>query len=144
MDGGEKFFAPGRVEKLPPLPGDEEVFPPQGLGGSRAEGDDQFRSQDSKLGLKPWATGGDFAGIRLLVEAALSGRLPLEMLHCIGDVGFPSIEAGGFENTIEESSRRTDKGFSFDVFPVSRNFADQDDLRVFGSFAKDGLGAVLP
>src|ERR1700744_1935039 len=71
--------------------------PHQGLSGGRAPGHDEFGSKELKLGLQPGFAGSDFPRIGLFMQPPLADWFPLEMLHGVGYVKLPSIEAGGFQ-----------------------------------------------
>ena len=94
MHGGHDERRKGRRDDLSALRRDLELPAEQRLGRGRAEADDGARLDQLDLGVEPGPAGGDLARVRLLVDAALPARLPLEMLHDVGDVdGDRSIPA---------------------------------------------------
>ncbi len=58
-----------------------EVLAEERLRGGGAQAHDGARADDRELGVEPGAAGADLAGVRLLVDALLAPRLPLEVLH---------------------------------------------------------------
>src|SRR4051812_5791245 len=73
----------------------------QRLRGRCAKADDHLRSNGVNFGIEPRTAGRDLDRVRLLVNAALAARLPLEVLHGIGDVHLLSIDAGLYERFVE-------------------------------------------
>src|SRR5436305_1478321 len=61
---------------------------------------------------------------RLLVEAHLTARLPLEVLHRVCNVHCLPIDACVFKSTIEQLSCRADERVTGEVFLVAGLFAN--------------------
>src|SRR4029453_6506538 len=70
-------------------------------------------------------------------------RLPLEVLDGIGQIDMTGIEAGLSQHLPQQAASRPDETPALKVFPVSRPFADQEDLRPRRPFAKDRLRRAL-
>ncbi len=77
------------------------------------------------------------------MDSALAARLPLEMLHRIGEVNFFAIDPRFLQSAIHDFSGRSDERFSGHVFMIAGLLADQHDWRFFGSFAENGLGCAF-
>src|SRR5207248_7188824 len=86
----------------------------------------------------------DLARVRLLVDAALAARLPLEVLDDVGHVDGRSIDARFTERAIEQLARRSDERVPAQVFVVPRLLADEHQLRFLRAFAEDRLRAAAP
>ena len=81
----------------------------QRLRRGRAEADDHARLDQRDLGVEPRPAGGDLAGVRLLVDAPLAARLPLEVLDDVGDVDRCAVDAGVLERAVEQLAGRADE-----------------------------------
>ena len=77
-----------------------------GLGGGRAERDDDTRPDDLELEIEPRSTRLDVARVRALVEPALAARAPAEVLHDIGDEDLLAVDPG----VVSASSRMRPAG----------------------------------
>lgn len=93
MNSGEDCRRSGNLYQLSATLRNTEGGPQEPLCSGCAQAYDQVRTNRSDLGLEPGVTGADLAEGRLLVEAALSPRLPLEMFDCICYVNHVSIDA---------------------------------------------------
>src|SRR5438132_11991240 len=89
------------VEQLPPELRDAELTAEQRLCGRRAQQYEHPRLDDLQLRLEPRATGGHLRPVRLLVDAALSPRLPLEVLDGVRHVRRLTVDAGCHERLVE-------------------------------------------
>ena len=69
-------------------------LPEQRLSGRRAEADDELGPDGCELELEPVAAGRDLRPVRLLVDAPLPGRTPLEVLHRVRHVRRLDCDAG--------------------------------------------------
>ena len=78
------------------------------------------------------------------MDASLAARLELEVLDRIGDVDFVPLDAGVFEDRVENLAGRADKRLACDVLLVAGLFADKDDLCILRPFAEHGLCGVAP
>ena len=77
------------------------------------------------------------------MNSALSSRLPLKMLHRIGDVHFLAINPGFFECLIHDFPCRSDEWFACDIFVITRLFADEHNRRALWAFSKHRLRGAL-
>src|SRR5205085_3549452 len=128
-----------RFDQLSALPRDPEVAPEQRLSRSRAQTDQHARLDHVELGLQPGPAGGDLRPVRLLVDAALAARLPLEVLDDVGDVDLAPIDARVVERLVEKLPGRPDERLALQVLLVAGLLADEDDVRLRGALAEDGL-----
>src|ERR671922_53641 len=123
---------------------DAKVAAEQRLRGGRAEGDENARLHDRELGVQPRATRGDLGPVRLLVDAPLPARLPLEVLDDVRDVRERAVDAGLLERPVEQLPGRADERFAGLVLLIAGLLADEHRLRFRQSFAEDGLRPGLP
>src|SRR5205807_9324739 len=82
--------------------------------------------------------------VRLVVDAALAARLPLEVLDGVRDVDAAAVDAGGGERLVKDAPCRPDEGTAREILPVARLLADEHQLRTRRAFAEDGLRRVPP
>src|ERR1700694_4335643 len=66
----------------------------QSLGGRGPERHNHLRFDQTNLSAQPGPASGDLLRVWFLVNATLTARLPLEMLHNISDVDFGAIDSG--------------------------------------------------
>ena len=145
MDGCHNHLRERRWQSLASILSDPELFPEQGLGSRRAQGNDHPRLQQADLFLKPGIAGPHFCRSRLFVEPpAAFDRNKFEVLYCIRDVDSSAIDAGLFERRIEQSPSRPHEWMPLPVLLVSRLLADQHDLSVPRSLPEDRLSRVHP
>lgn len=111
-------------DQAPSFPGDAERSSQHGLRRSRSETYDYLRLDQSDLRIEPGSARPDFYGVRSLVDTAFSTRLPLEMLHDVGDVGLAAINARFIQSLIQDSSGPTNKGSALQILVIARLFAD--------------------
>src|SRR5262245_55885784 len=137
MHGDEALLA--AESQRAALPRNRYVAPRQRAGRGIAQRDHKTWPQSSELALQPPAAGGDFAGIRLLMDASLAARLVLEMLHHIGEVKLGAIEAGIRDGAIEQLAGWSDEGPAGKVLLVARLLAYEDNTGVGRAFAEHGL-----
>ena len=78
MDGREHERPERRRDERSTLSRHLELAPEQRLRRGRAEADDHARPDQRDFGVERRPARADFGGIRLLVEAPLAARLPLE------------------------------------------------------------------
>ena len=78
----------------------------QRLGRRRPEAHEDRRAQRPQLGLEPRPAGVDLGGVRRLVQPHLAPRLPLEVLHDVGDVGQPPVDARRLQRRRRAPGRR--------------------------------------
>ena len=144
MHGCDRLRRQRRVDEVAALARDAEVAAEQRLGRGRAETDEHARLQHRDLGIQPRPAGGDLAPVRLLMDSALALGLPLEVLDDIGDVDLRAVDLDLLERPVEQLSRGPDERTPFEVLAVAGLLADEDDVRVRGSLAENGLRAGLP
>jgi hypothetical protein len=138
---GYKAFVRRKVERSAQF-GHGHSASRQRLRGGRAKRNDKLRLYRRQFTVEPPAASVHLAGIRLLVKPALSARLELEMLHCIGDVGFRAIEASLFKGPVKELAGGTDEGLAGKVFLVTWLFAYEHHGRVAAALAEHCLGGI--
>jgi hypothetical protein len=78
------------------------------------------------------------------MNTALPSRLPLEMLHRVGDVAVRARNPGLAQGVIKQLSSRPHKRPSLPIFQISWLFTDQNDLCRSLTLSEDCLGSVLP
>src|SRR3989442_4769264 len=144
MDRRDDVRRERRVDELPALPGDPEGRPDERLRRRRAEADHDLRAQDRELGVEPEPAGRDLTPVRHLVEAPLSGRTPLEMLHPVPHVDGLAIGPRFRERLVEDATSRSDEGAARAILLVPRLLADEDGTRPALALAEHGLRPGLP
>ena len=65
------------------------------------------------------------------------------MLYRVGDINLLARNARIGKRSIEHPACGTDEWMSLAIFDVTGLFADENDARVFGSFAEDRLRGSL-
>src|SRR5690606_15342921 len=88
--------------------------------------------------------GAHLTGIGFAVDAALTARLELEMLHRIGDVNLCAVDIGLLQDAVEQPAGRADERFACYILLVSGLLADENHTRFLPAFAEHGLRCVLP
>jgi len=78
-----------------------ELTAEQRLRGGRPEQHQHARFDDLELGLKPRPARRHLRPVRLLMNAPLAARLPLEVLHRVRDVGRVAVDACFDESLVE-------------------------------------------
>src|SRR5258706_1873178 len=126
------------------LPGDAEPGPEERLGRGGAEGHDERGLHRGELALEPLVAGLDLALCRGLVQAAFAARLPLEVLHRIGDVELRPVEARLMQRLVEDAPGGADERMALAVLDVPGLLADQHDACARTALAENGLRSVLP
>ena len=101
------------------------------------------RLHERDLGVEPRPAGRDLAGVRLLVDAPLAARLPLEVLDDVGDVDLRAVDPRLRERPIEQRAGRTDERMAAQILGVARLLADEHQRRRRRAFAEDGLRGAL-
>src|SRR5687768_13558674 len=87
---------------------------------------------------------GDLGGVRLLVDTALAAPDPLEVLDGVGHVGEPPVDLRVREALVEEPSGGADERPPLLILAVAGLLAHEQNARLRGAFAEDGLSARLP
>ena len=108
----------------------------EGLGGSGAEGDDDFGFDFEDFGEDPGFAVVDFFFAGFVVEAAFGLGFEFEVFNGVGEVKFFAVEAGFLEGLVEEFSGGADEGTAGDVFLIAGLFADDHDARIGGPSPK--------
>ena len=102
------------------------------------------RGWTTSISAEPWAARADLHRVRLLVDAAFSARLPLEVLHDVRDVDLRAIDGRFLEGPVEQCAGRSDERMACEIFLVARLLADEHDQRGARAFAEHRLRAELP
>src|SRR5215813_13574791 len=89
-------------------------------------------------------TRGDFRHPRLLVNPALSARLPAEVFHRVRDVHRRAVDARCFECAVENASSGTDEWLTRPIFFIARLLANEHDRRMRWSGTEDCLRGTTP
>src|SRR6266496_6117065 len=133
-----------RFDELPTLPCHSKLCPQQSLRCCCSENNDYYRLYQSNLCLKPGPASGDLLCVRLFMNPALSSWFPFEVFDNICDISLRAIYACFFKCGIEQSSSRTYKWFTCEIFFVTRLFANKNNFGSRPAFAKNSLRASLP
>src|SRR5438034_9884676 len=144
MDGGSDQRRERRLYERGALRGDLELGADDRLRRRRSEADDCARLDDLNLRLQPRTAGVDLPGVRLLVDAALAARLPLEVLDDVGDVDPRPVDARFDQRLVEQSAGGTDERAANEILAVARLLADEHHGRSLPPFAEHRLRAGLP
>jgi len=147
MHGGHDPRRERRRDRLAAVMGDAKARAQQRLRRGGAQADDHLGSHRFYLREEPGPAGGDLARVRLLVDAplaALARRDPLEVLHGVGHVRLPAIDARRGERRRQQLARRADERVALPVLLIARLLADQEQRRVRQPFAEHRLRGPLP
>src|SRR5205085_6925646 len=109
------------------------------LRGRRTEADDDLRLHRAQLRLEPRAARFDLRHARFLVDAPLAPRLPLEMLHGVGDIHLMARNARSVQRLVEHRAGGADKRRALTVFLVARLLADKHHACLVWTGAEDDL-----
>src|SRR5260370_27078258 len=109
------------------------------LGSGGAKQDQYFRPDNVYLGVEPRPALRDFDHIRLLVDAALAPRLPLEMLDDVGNVNVAAVDAGGRQGLVQHRARRAGTRAPFRVPFVPRLLANNHHAPALAPLPQDSL-----
>lgn len=116
---------------------DGEFGVEQPLEGGAAEGDEEARFDGGYLGYEIGMAGVNFGGEGGAVARGAA-------LDEVGNEDPLALEAGVKKKFVQELARGANEGSGLEVFLLSWAFTDEHDLGIFGAFAGDGIGAVLP
>ena len=133
-----------RFDERPAMRGHLERSAEQRLRGGRTETDDRLRPHERNLSIQPWTAGRNLRRARLLVDAALASRLPLEVLHDVGDVDIVASDARLGQRLVEQSAGRSDEGMASRSSWSPGCSPTSIRRRRAGPFAEDGLRSGLP
>jgi hypothetical protein len=73
------------------------------------------------------------------VQATFAARLPLEVLHHVGDVDLLAIDPRLLQRVVEELAGRSHEGMPLLVLLIAGLLADEHDLAPRRALAKHGL-----
>ena len=135
-----------RQERAPGLSShlvQSDRFAEDGLGGRDAEADNDARLHHLHFRLEPGPAGGNLGSGRLFVLAPLALRLPLEVLHGVGDVDVAPRNPGFGQGLVQDLARRADEGMAGLVLLIAGLLADEDDRGLERSFSEDGLRGLF-
>src|SRR5690348_8252165 len=145
VHGGDDVLGEARpLDRLAALLGDLEAAAQERLRSRGPERHEHPGGHERELAVEPGAAGGDLGSVRLVVDAPLAARTPLEVLDGVRHIDVVACDAGGLERLVEHVARRTDERMTGDVFLVSRLFADQHHPRIRASLAEHRLRCVAP
>jgi len=109
---------------------DPELTAEERLRGGRAEAHEHLGLQQREFGLEPRPAGGDLRSVRLLVDAPLPARLPLEVLDDVRDVGQLAVDPRLLECLVEQPAGGADERLASQVLLIAGLLADEHDLSV--------------
>jgi len=89
------------------------------------------------------ASSHDLQLIRLLVNAPLTPRLPLEVLYGVGEVNILTVKARSRQRFVENSAGGSDERLALLVFFVARLLSDKNNASVWRSLTEHGLRATF-
>ena len=139
MDGHEGCGRPWRFRKAASDVLNANHLTEHRLRGGRAKADEDARADRVQLRLEPRAAGGDLAGRRAFVFAALALRLPFKVLDRVGHIDLMASDAGFYQGFVQYSPRRSHKGMALEIFLIAGLFPDEEYLCVSDAFPKYGL-----
>src|SRR5215212_8944203 len=90
------------VDLLAAFARDAELGAEERLSGCGAEADQDTRLDGLELAVQPDSAGGDLRRVRLLVDAALAARDPLEVLDGVRDVDRAAVDPRVLERLVEK------------------------------------------
>jgi len=108
----------------------------------RTQGDNQFGSNESYFGFKPRTARRNLSRVRLLMKPPFATRLPLKMLHCVGDINLLSVDARLFQGAVHDFSGATDERSARDIFVIAWLFANEHHPRGLWAFPENGLSRM--
>ena len=142
MDGRQHERRQRRRDELAAMRGDLETRPSSACAAVAPRQHDGARLDERDLGRR--ATGGrpDLAGARLLVDAPLAARLPVEMLHDVRDVDIARGRCPPAASARSSSlPAGPTNGWPLEIFLIAGLFADEHQLGTARPFAEHRLGA---
>ncbi len=119
-----------RIDQLASVLSDAKVSAKQGLSRRRAKTHDHSWSQGGDFCVKPKSASFYLAGIRRLVDAAFSARLPFKMLHDVCQVDLLQINTRFSQQSAQKFSGWPDEWLALLVLPIAWDLPDQHDCRV--------------
>src|SRR5580698_6369432 len=133
-----------RFHHLASLNRDAEVSRNQGLRGGRAKTNNHLRPDAFDLSLKPWAAGGDFFRVRLLVNSEFAARGGLEVLDDIRDVDALALNSGLGQSFVQQLSSRAHERPPFEVFAIAGLLTYEHNFGSWCAFTQHRLRGALP
>src|ERR1700691_1482275 len=109
-----------------------------------AERDDDPGRKRADLGSEPDTAGLDMAQLRAFVQPPLTARLPIEMLHRIGNECLRPRDLRLREQFIQQSTRRPNKRASLAVLGIARLLAHQQNISFARTLTQHRLSCALP
>lgn len=100
---------------------------------------DDLRLHDGYFAFEPRLARADLPRVRLLVNAALTSFLKLEVLDGIRNVNRFAVDTRFEQCLFEHSSCGPHEGTSLEILVIAWLFTDEYDASPFGSFSKNGL-----
>lgn len=143
MHGGKHRRKSIRVKDLASILRHAKIPAEERLSCGGPQADNKFRFDHFDLAVEPGPAGRLLASAGLLVKAALAARLPLEMLHRIGDVDEVAVDTGFDQTAVEQMAGRPDEGLAGQVLAIARLLADEDQTRMRIAFSENSLRRVL-
>src|SRR5207244_7685308 len=145
VHGGDDVLGEPRVlDRLPAVLGHLEAPAEQRLCRGGAEGHEDSWGDETELPVEPGPAGGDLGGVRLVVDAPLAARLPLEVLDRVRHVHLLAVDAGRFERLVEHAAGGTDERMTCEVLLVTGLLTDEHHLRAHETFTEHRLCCVAP
>ena len=123
-----------------PLARDGDRPAEHGSGGGSAHRHHQLRPQTDQLDIEPEAACLDLRRLGRLVDATLAAGFKLEVLHRIGDVDCPPVDAGLLHRAIHDLAGRPNERTADHVLLVAWLLANKDNARMRRTFAEHCLG----
>src|SRR5579862_4263220 len=110
MDRGDNVLRElGPRDRLAAFASDTKARAKECLRRGRAEQDEYLRSDGFEFRVEPTPAGGNLFPIRLVVDAALALRVPLEVLDRVRDVDPAAVDAGECECVVEHAAGGPDE-----------------------------------
>src|SRR5262245_52273280 len=126
---GQHLRRPRALDELPALFQQPEARAEQSLRRRGPQADEDIGLDDLQLLEEPWTARLDLAARRRLVNAPLGRALELEMFDRVGDVNLLARMPDLRKGFVEHGASRSDEGLALQVLLISRNLADEDQLR---------------
>lgn len=142
MDGHKGCGRPWRFRKAASDVLNANHLTEHRLRGGRAKTDQDARADRVQLRFEPRAAGGDLAGRRAFVFAALALRLPFKVLDRVGHIDLMASDAGFCQGFVQYPPRRAYEGMALEIFLIAGLFPDKEYLCVSDAFAEHGLRRI--
>ena len=144
MDRREDELGEGRVDRLAPLLRHPELAAEERLRSGRAQADEDARLDDLELGVEPRPARRHLSPRRLLMDAPLAARLPLEVLDGVRHVHRSAVDPDFRERLVEHPAGGADERPALLVLLVARLLADEHRVGIARPLAEDGLRPGAP